>query len=106
MALTEAQVAEIRQWVGDSPVTADLDAIFARDGSVRAVVLDVLRRRRANLAAAPKSLAIPGEFSQSNRDVKELDGLLDAFEDATLETEVVGSSTQRVKRLVRPYYGR
>jgi hypothetical protein len=102
MPLTEAQMYEVRRWTGDSPSDAELNAAYDRLGSVREVIEETLATRRANLAASPQSFTIPGEYSQSNRSVNEMNALLADLEDSTIDTESGSAPVDvRIKQLVR-----
>lgn len=100
MALTDVQEFEVRQWLGATPGRAELDSIHDHVGSVLDTILYVLRERQAALMAQPKSFSLPGEYSQTNRDAKELAELIAQVEDAVIVTETDGAHS-KVKHLVR-----
>lgn len=66
--MTEEELALIRDIIGDTtpPTDADLEDYYEQlDGDVYGVARKVLKRRLANLTAAPSSFSVPGEYSQS-----------------------------------------
>lgn len=84
-ALTAAQVAEIRQWIGEStpPTDDDLATAFERLGTTGEVALEVLRGRYATALEGPAKWEVTGDFSVDNtatlaamaKQVKALEGL-------------------------------
>jgi len=66
VALSAGDLATVRMWVGDGDViaTAALDAVFERRGNIWDTALEVLRTRRASIAARPKSWAAQGDLSE------------------------------------------
>lgn len=63
--LTDAQLQVVRDEIGDgSPTDIELDDLFDRTGSVKGVIVAVIKKRLANFAADPASLATDG-FSQN-----------------------------------------
>lgn len=93
MALTAAQVAQIREWVGTEPDTAALNVIHDRVGLVDAVALSVLVTRRTllreTLATQPAKLGLAGDYSHDwgntrtvyDDDIARLQLLVDAQSD-------------------------
>lgn len=65
MAITADDLAVIRSHVGSTPNDADLTARWERLGTVEKVALEVLRGRLADLLAAPASLRVDGDYSES-----------------------------------------
>lgn len=68
MALTNSQLAVIREQIGATspPTDEDLENRFARTGDVQAVILEVLRGRLADFLSGPTSISIPGVYSESH----------------------------------------
>lgn len=64
MAATEAELAAIRDHVGDQPPDADLQELWNRLGDVDAVALAVIRRRRAEMLARPARLTVEGDYTE------------------------------------------
>lgn len=58
--LTDRQLAWVRTELGAQPDDAALHLSYASLGSVRDVVIAVLRRRRADLLSGPLSVAVSG----------------------------------------------
>ena len=65
--LTSDQIQTIRSWIGDKtpPTDVDLDPIRTRTGSLKGVVIDVLRKRLATMSAKPSQFAVAGDYSQT-----------------------------------------
>lgn len=63
--LTEAEIAWVREWVGDEPDDSTLLAIINQDDvqTKELLVRRVLNTRLANLLAEPADLNVPGEIS-------------------------------------------
>ena len=79
--LNANQLAWLRDEVGDSPETSELNEMFDRLGSVRDVAIAVLRRRRANLLASPLSTTLQGVASVNySENVKALERRIAALE--------------------------
>ncbi|MFD7922539.1 hypothetical protein ACFV3R_25345 [Streptomyces sp. NPDC059740] len=61
--MDDATRAWLLAQLGTATDTTDLDARYARLGSARAVALEVLYQRRADLLAQPASLTVSGVVS-------------------------------------------
>lgn len=59
--MTEEELAEVREWVGDQSTDGELNLLYERHGEVAEVVRSVLRRRLTDLITQPASINIPGE---------------------------------------------
>lgn len=104
MALDADVLAVLRSWVGETPDDATLEAKFDRLGSVAAVVLEVLRERRAALLAGPIEWTTEDGYRENNKEnLKALDALI-----SDVIGGAVGDPVARVTRtqLTRPEYQR
>lgn len=60
MALSTENERILRQWVGDGPLTADLEDLYTQTGSYDQVVLMTLRLKIAQFAEQPSQVTVPG----------------------------------------------
>lgn len=113
--LSSGQIATIRTWIGSTtpPTDLELDPIMTRTGSLRGVVLDVLRARLADLTARPSQFAVAGDYSQTtSENIRSLERqikLVESYDDTlTVSTTASGSSAAGlgVQQLVRRGRGR
>ena len=65
MALTIAQIHQIRREVGSTPDDVTLNLNFDRLLVTGAVVLEILETRLADLISSPSTFTVIGEYSQS-----------------------------------------
>lgn len=67
MALSEAELADIRMEVGATspPTDDDLEEIYDRRLSVKDTILEVLTKRLADYLANPAQFIVPGEYGQN-----------------------------------------
>lgn len=88
--LNPNQLATVRDWVSDKtpPTDEDLHAIFDRLGSVKAVVMTVLRKRLAAFQADPASFnaddygqTVSANITSLERALVDLDGYSDDLSD-------------------------
>lgn len=98
--MTTDELAELRSLVGTTspPTDSDLDGIYDRVGSVRAVALAVLRGRLADMRARPAEFRAEGDFSEKYTS-DQLKGL--EADVATLAAVVEGADSIVVGRIVR-----
>lgn len=79
--LNENQVAWLRDEVGDTPSTDELNVMFERIGAVRDVAIAVWRRRRTNMLKSPLSTSLSGVASVNYAEnVKALERRIAALE--------------------------
>lgn len=73
MALTASELRVFRSFVPwDPPDDAAVNVVVDDLGSWQAAALEFLRRKRQEIASAPSSFTVPGEYSES-WDTKALD---------------------------------
>lgn len=65
MALTEAQLATIRNEVGSTPDDPTLQSKYDRVGTLYGVAYEVVSQRLADLRTNPASFTVVGEYSQN-----------------------------------------
>jgi hypothetical protein len=63
--LTADQLAVLRVWVGDKVTDSDLQARYARLGTLTATAEEILRSQLKKLIDAPSSLSLPSGLSIS-----------------------------------------
>jgi hypothetical protein len=93
--LTSNEIATIRSWIGDKtpPTDVDLDPIHARTGSLRGVVVEVLRKRLATMSAKPSQFAVAGDYSQTTAEnIRSLERQLAQLQYYTDDLVYVGPS--------------
>jgi hypothetical protein len=73
MAMTDTELAEIRDEVGAEPDDETLDGFFDQLGAATLVSLRVLRRRRGDLLGQPKSFTLTGVLSVTSGEIDALD---------------------------------
>lgn len=94
--LTADELAVVRSYVGSEPADVDLEDIHDRVLTVKAVVEEILRRRLADLLAAPASFTVPGGYSQSTAEnIRSLSESL-ARVGTELGEDGVGPATARI----------
>ena len=82
MALTPAVTAWLKGELGRTVDLTDLDARYTRLGSARAVALEVLRERLADLRTQPSTVNVSGVVSVSfTENIKSLERQVAALED-------------------------
>ncbi|MFF9403474.1 hypothetical protein [Streptomyces sp. NPDC014744] len=81
MSLTDAEYAYLRSELGEAD-RPDLDARYQRLGSLQAVAIEVLRKRRAALVSDPLAVTVQGVATVNNAEnVKALERQIAALED-------------------------
>lgn len=65
MALTDAQLALIRNEVGSNPDDASLQAIYDRVATLYGTALEVQSQRLADFRANPAQFSVAGEYGQN-----------------------------------------
>lgn len=92
MALTAAQRATLRAYIGSStpPTDDDLATRLTALGSVEAVALEVLRGRLADFTAAPSSLTLPEGGYSSTANIAALRADVEKLE-ATVAAQALGA---------------
>lgn len=103
MALTDAELADVRVEVGATspPTDGDLDEIHDRRLSVQDTILEVLIKRRADYIANPAQFIIPGEYGQNTAEnIKALDRQIERVR-AGVYGVSAGSSAGTVQVLTR-----
>lgn len=109
--LTSDQIATIRGWISDRtpPTDPELDAMYSRLESLKAVVQEVLRKRLAEFTAKPSQFAVAGDYSQSTaaniNGLREQLKLLDQYTD-DLVFSPASSQPLTVQRMRRRAVGR
>lgn len=97
MSLSASDLAWIRQFVGSTPDDAELNTIYATQGSRAGTARYVLRVRRADFASQAAKLDVDGELSQdTTANLKALDSALqdpDLYEDTPDEADEPGALT-------------
>lgn len=66
--LTTDEIADIRDWIGDSepPTDADLQTIFDRKGTLTKATISILDKRLVTLiTGGPLSFTVVGEYSEN-----------------------------------------
>lgn len=109
MPLTDDQLAEVRDWIGDDvpPTDTDLDDIYDRLElpTAAGVAQQVLRKRLSGFLKEAASYTIEGVYQESSQaNITGLLSLLNDVEEATNQEEGElggGTGTLRVKRIVR-----
>lgn len=82
MALTPAVTAWLKGELGSTADLVDLEARYTRLGSARAVALEVLRERLADLRAQPASVNVSGVVAVNfGENIKSLERQIAALED-------------------------
>lgn len=61
----EDDIEAVRDWVGATPDDGTIVGVVARAGSPHAAALSILRRRRADILAAPAVLSEDGGLSRT-----------------------------------------
>jgi hypothetical protein len=103
MPLSADELAVVRSWVGDEPLTADLDAIFDATSNYDEVVLQTLRKRLSNFTSDPASFSVPGLSITNGQNMISIEGMLKKFEAAGgtgLGTTTLTVNSARLKRIV------
>lgn len=65
MALDATVLAEIREWIGSTPSSVDVEVVYDRCGTVHATALSILKARRADLEAGPDSFEVVGDYKET-----------------------------------------
>jgi hypothetical protein len=110
MALSQGSLYTVRNWVGDEPSDAQLNADYEFAGSLRALVWGILRRRLTEFEIDPASFGAGGQYTQNAAaNITALQGELIRLEgsppdlgwdDEAGETTGFGAmATQRVRRV-------
>lgn len=111
-ALTQADQALIREWVGEAePSAAVIAATYTVTGGPYRCALSILRKRRADLLARPAKMRLPGQTEvDTTANIKALDALISELEslalaedpdDDTVGTTVVFTPTHNPRRVPR-----
>ena len=106
MAITAAQLAEIREWIGTSepPTDATLEEHFDNLGTTAAVARRVVRQRLADLRAKAAKFSADGDYAEDfSENIKALERLESRL-DAAVVTAVAatdGTGTLTVGHIVR-----
>lgn len=104
MALSRADLATIRSFVGSAPADDELVARYDRLGSPAAVALEVLRERLADVVANPLQWSADGDYSENRTgNIGPLQALIDAV--AAVVAEETGepvAGALAVSQLTRP----
>lgn len=106
MAITAAQLAEIREYIGTSepPSDATLEEYFDDLGSVTAVARRIVRQRLADLRAKAAKFTAEGDYSEDwTESIKALERLEKSLGSAvaTTTTASTGSGTLTAGQLIR-----
>lgn len=97
----------IRTWVGDEPLTTDLEALYDVVLSWDAVVEATIRRKIALLSEDPSSISVPGLSVSNGQQIQTLQALLKEFKNSDgtgLDAEALGGIG--IGRIVRVGNGR
>jgi len=105
VSLTAGDLAVIRSWISDKepPTDGDLTNIHARLGSLKGVVMEVLRKRLAQFQAEPASFnaddygqTVSANLTSLRQAITDLEGLDDSLQ--PMAAAGGGATVQRLRR--------
>jgi len=105
-AITDAQYAAMRTWVGTEPTDDELQDRYDRLGNFDKVVLEALEYKLALLSEQPASLTVPGLSISVGQNMTMLEAAIKRFRSSGglgLDTESAGLGFS-VVQITRPDY--